>query len=199
MNNRKHYVYRRVPEAKYEWRQHIAFPEGEEYDPNGCYWIFDTEEKAKAKVEELNSTYELCDYDDGEIEEFYEGIHFSTLEGLVSDYLGHLITFKRELTSGRGERRFELESEQDLCKVDDMLSKVFKSCKVDTFGAGFFVDPKTGKLFAYARIHYSYEHFDGGTNGCSLAYAKWDGHRWDISFSKTQREQSDAEKAARGW
>jgi len=190
MKNRKHYIVIKNPNAidasRFSWRKYIVIAEGETYTAGKYYTAEDTEEAAQAEADRRNSKYYISDYADDEIEAFYNTIDFAAIELAISDYLGTRITFQRMLKPTRDGWTVELESDQDLCEVIPVIGKLFASCKIDNFGGSIFVDKLTGELRCWLPLHFSYTHFDGGSNGCDLADVMVDNGGQAIVFAKDQ-------------
>ncbi len=104
---------------------------------------------------------------------------------------GQTITMKYRIRQGRSEALFEAESEQDLVNASGIFSKVLSSCKLDTFGSCLTYTPDGGYK-VWFRLALSYHHFDGGSNGMTIATLWFEDGKWIAGHYKGELEK-DAE------
>ena len=106
----------------------------------------------------------------------------------VTAIWGQTITMKYYVSLGRSEARFEAESEQDLVGSSGIFSKVLSECRIDTFNSTLTYDPETG-FKVWFTLHLSYQHFQGGSNGMSIATFWFQNGEWTVRGYKGEKEE----------
>lgn len=181
MKNKKHYVVIENPNKRMSWdSDYIIVPENEPYNEKKYYTGFNDKADAEADADRRNNTYYISDYAEDEIADFYNSLDFTVVEEAINEYFGQKITFKYE----RAGDRINFESNEDLCELFPAIGLLFAKCHINSFGGGIYVDKQTGELRCNLRPHFSYEHFDLGSNGCELAFCTFSGGKWSISFER---------------
>lgn len=101
---------------------------------------------------------------------------------------GQTITMQNSISTNRfGEGRFNAECEQDLVGASGVFAKVLTECKLGTFNSALTCTPEDGYK-AWFSLHLSYKHFDGGSNGMSVANFWFETGEWKIFNYKDEEK-----------
>ena len=119
-----------------------------------------------------------------------EALNTAKLDRLIREATaiwGQRITMRYRVSEGRASARFEAESEEDLVGSAGIFSKVLTECKIDTFGSALDYTPEEGYRVWFV-LHLSYRHFEGGSNGMSIATFRYKNGEWTMSHYKGEEE-----------
>ena len=101
---------------------------------------------------------------------------------------GQTITMRYSVSQGRSEARFDAESEQDLVGSSGIFAKVLVKCRIDTFSSCLTYTPEGG-FKVWFKLHLSYQHFEGGSNGMGIAAFWFENGEWTMSDYKDENEE----------
>lgn len=119
-----------------------------------------------------------------------EALNTAKLDRLIREATaiwGQSITMRYRVSEGRTSARFEAESEEDFVGSAGIFSKVLTECKIDTFGSALDYTQKEGYRVWFV-LHLSYRHFEGGSNGMSIATFRYKNGEWTMSHYKGEEE-----------
>lgn len=120
-----------------------------------------------------------------------EVLNLKQLDGLIrkaTAVRGQTITMQYRVSEGRSEARFDAESEQDLVGASGIFAKVLTKCKIDTFNSCLTYTPEGG-CKVWFTLHLSYQHFEGGSNGMTIATFWFENGEWTMSDYKDEEER----------
>ena len=120
-----------------------------------------------------------------------KALNTDQLDRLISDVTaiwGQTITMRYHVSEGRSEARFEAESEQDLVASSCIFSRVLIKCRIDTFGSEITYTPEDG-FKVWFKLHLSYQHFEGGENGMSIACFRFENGKWTMWRFKGENQE----------
>lgn len=136
-----------------------------------CYH-YKTIEEAQAKADELNAKFYLSDWDQTEIEEFFNSIDFTPLYKKVNELVELDLHFDTVLEAPRKNYQhseyFTIKGRENLVDYFPILRPAWKEMYIQTFSHSIAVKERTGELCIWGTLDYAYIHQDGGSNGAEI-------------------------------
>ena len=120
-----------------------------------------------------------------------EALNIDQLDQLIRESTavqGQTITMRYRVNEGGTAARFDAESEQDLVGSVGIFSRVLIKCRIDTFGSEITYTPEDG-FKVWFKLHLSYQHFQGGSNGMSIATFWFQNGEWTVRGYKGEKEE----------
>ena len=120
-----------------------------------------------------------------------KALNTDRLDRLIGDATaiwGQTITMRYSVSEGRSGARFDAESEQDLVGSSGIFSKVLVKCRIDTFSSSLTYSPEGG-FAVWFILHLSYQHFEGGENGMSIASFRFKDGEWTMEHYKGENQR----------
>ena len=108
----------------------------------------------------------------------------------VTGIRGQSITMRYSVEMGRTDALFEAESAEDLVSSSGIFSKVLIRCKIDTFSSALTYTPEEG-FAVWFILHLSYQHFQGGENGMTIASFRYKDGEWSMRNYKGELDDID--------
>lgn len=192
MQNRKHYIVIENTEARWSYDKYLIVPEGEEVDPNKYYSRYATLEEAQETADERNNKYYTSDYSEEEIKEFFDSVDFTALEEALNKKLGLKLTYNHSLKDGRSGYSINFKSNENLSELPEagLLARMLPECHLENFSTCLKANSETGELYIWIGVHFTYSHWDLGSNGCNFADAHYTAKEgWKVTFEQDQYEK----------
>ena len=120
-----------------------------------------------------------------------EALNIDQLDQLIRESTavqGQTITMRYRVNEGGTAARFDAESEQDLVGSAGIFSRVLIKCRIDTFGSEITYTPEDG-FKVWFKLHLSYQHFEGGENGMSIACFRFENGKWTMWRFKGENQE----------
>ena len=153
------------------------------------WFKYETEEAAHKQCAELNEKLYISDFDEEEINEFYNSIDFTELYERTNKAIGLELTYNNKLEKGRGGYRIEIESNENIAEMSPIIKAAWRDFRVANFSSSICPNEETRNLKFWCTIQYSYEHQCGGHNGAEILSATYTPEKgWEI-MTQVERQE----------
>lgn len=108
--------------------------------------------------------------------QWLEVFSLQPLETFISTLLGIPVKLEKQIFENKGEWKMTFSSTENLVQHAGICKAIIEELRVDSFGScSFYYDKDNGEQkLSIPRIHFSYKHPYGGTNGYEIARVYYD-------------------------
>lgn len=160
------------------------------------YFDYDTREEAEEYVKKFSTRYDIDDYSDKEIVDWFNSIKFDTLLDTINNLIGINLTYDIKYWGAKynGCYYFDIKSKENLVDKFNFLHCAWEKFTVTTHNSGIDVNMVTGELYLYGDMKFVYEHLNGGINGSLILDFKFNkSNGWKIQTEKQRMEREKGE------
>ena len=127
------------------------------------------------------------------LEAIRDTLNIAQLDRLIKGcFCVHGLTLRMNYSVTRGGRfnapRFNAENADDLTDCAGIFASVLSQCQIGTFNQHIDYTPEAG-FTVWFQLSLRYKHFDGGSNGMTIAEFRFQNGEWSKSNFKGENEE----------